>query len=70
MKPFILASCLVGLLAGASAALAQNNQGGQNNQDDNPSKSVFKVNPQTEAFAPTAGGTGSLSPITNHGGPV
>lgn len=27
-----------------------------------------RMNPHQEAFAPTAGGTGALSPITNHGG--
>ncbi len=64
----ILASCL-GLLACASVALAENNQG-QNNQDDTLQKSVFNINPQTEAYSPTAGGTGALTPITNHGGPV
>jgi hypothetical protein len=29
-----------------------------------------KMNPHPDGFAPTAGGTAALSPITNHGGPV
>ena len=57
---YVLASCL---LLTASAAFADDDQ------EDNK-KSVFKTNPQIEAFAPTAGGTASLSPITNHGGPT
>lgn len=45
---------------------------GQEKEEDDAAatKSVFSVNRQLESFAPTAGGTGSLSPITNHGGPV
>lgn len=33
-------------------------------------RSEFGLNPLVEAFAPTAGGTGALTPITNHGGKV
>lgn len=54
----------LGILTCASAALAQNDR------DDAPPKSVVHLNQQIEAFAPTAGGTGPLSPITNHGGHV
>jgi hypothetical protein len=60
----LIASC-VGLLVCAGSALATEDE-----QGDNIKKSVLETNPSVEAFAPTAGGTGALSPITNHGGAV
>ena len=59
----ILAACF-GVLAFAGSALALDDD------DDRKSvkKSVFEMNKAIEAFAPTTGGTGALTPITNHGG--
>ncbi len=62
---YLMASC-IGLLASANVASAQKPA----EDVERAEISVHKSNPQSEAFAPTAGGTGSLSPIANHGGPV
>lgn len=64
-KSLLIASCL-GLLIGAAVVLAEKPE----KDDELPKISVHGMNPQNEAFAPTAGGTASLTPITNHGGPV
>ncbi|MBS1857322.1 MAG: hypothetical protein JST11_18285 [Acidobacteria bacterium] len=67
--PVVMAVCAAGLLA-------QNNQGGQGNQGgkqmDDQGEGQISVHSRTpvEGFAPAAGGTGALSPISNHGGPV
>jgi hypothetical protein len=62
----ILGPCLGLFLLGTGAALAQRpvDVGGP------PEIISHKMNPHPDAFAPTAGGTAALSPITNHGGPV
>ena len=62
---YTLALCLA-FMTGSSHAFGQEKE----EDDAAATKSVFSVNRQLESFAPTAGGTGSLSPITNHGGPV
>lgn len=63
MRVFV--SCF-GLLAFAGTALALDDD----QEGGNFKKSVFVMNNAVEAFAPTAGGTGALTPITNHGGLV
>lgn len=54
----------------ACSAFAQAGKSGiQPDDQGNSEISVHGRNPH-EGFTPTAGGTGALSPISNHGGPV
>jgi hypothetical protein len=55
------------LLAGQSA-LAQNGNGNGSDQGGGPPET--RIHSMHTGDAPTAGGTGALSPITYHGGPV
>ncbi|HXB70877.1 MAG TPA: hypothetical protein VNY05_21765 [Candidatus Acidoferrales bacterium] len=66
-----LASFTLALVIGAAGALADD--GGQNSrakqfESDGPSVNAHETNPIDAA--PTQGGTGALSPIINHHGPV
>jgi len=68
-RPAFFALTLVLIVAGALAA----DDGGQNNrakefEAGGPRVNAHDTNPID--LAPTAGGTGALSPISNHGGPV
>jgi hypothetical protein len=59
------------LALGAGSLLAQGNSGGRQPDDSGQGDIIVHgKNPKEIGGAPTAGGTGSLSPITNHGGPV
>jgi hypothetical protein len=62
---YLFISC-AGLLAAAAGARGEQpvEAGGP------PSIIVHRTNPHVDTDAPTAGGTSSLSPIINHGGPV
>lgn len=69
MKKTDLLTCCLGIMLCAGLTFAQskpNNQG----EDEESKISAFEMNPYHLATAPTAGGTGALTPITNHGGPV
>jgi hypothetical protein len=65
-----LASSIVLLLAGTMAAFGDQKDKKEDETDDGNRISRFPLNPVVEAYAPTTGGTGALTPITNHGGPV
>jgi Phosphate-induced protein 1 conserved region len=66
----LIASILAAVVC-TGPAYAQPGNGGKE-KDDSGTGDIYVhgKNPHEDAPAPTAGGTGSLSPITNHGGPV
>ncbi|MDE3165761.1 MAG: hypothetical protein KGN36_08150, partial [Acidobacteriota bacterium] len=73
MKRCILRGVSFAVLAGgvcATGLLAQNGQGGKQPDDQGQGQISVHARTPVEGYTPTAGGTGALSPISNHGGPV